>query len=182
MTAGRSAAHLPSLASDHRRSQALGESLVLCRRAGLEHQAGETLLGLAAVQGWRGDSVSAARLAGAAEATLSPPIVDEEARIWARVRAHFIDPCQLAVGHAIWQRATHEGASMPVLIPRQIARRYLRNGGTRVSPSIRGRRHHSDPGQACQHGAEERREDDDEPFQVRERASSELELLGELLA
>jgi hypothetical protein len=71
-------------------------------------------LGLAAVRARRGDALGAPSLAGAAEAALTPPIIDEQAEIRARLEAQFIEPCRQTLDHADWKRATEAGAAMPL--------------------------------------------------------------------
>jgi tetratricopeptide (TPR) repeat protein len=95
-------------------AQALAEALPLSRPAGLELIASETLLAMATVQARRGDGLGAVRLAAAAEASLTPPVVDDEAKVMARLRTQFIDPCEQALDRTTWQRATHDGATMPL--------------------------------------------------------------------
>jgi predicted ATPase/class 3 adenylate cyclase len=94
-------------------ASAFCDALAICRDAGAEDVVDETLLGLASVEASRGDFDRAARLAGGAIAHQTAERNVEEDTIWSQL-LETLNDAREHCGHATWDRAASEGATLTV--------------------------------------------------------------------
>jgi predicted ATPase/DNA-binding SARP family transcriptional activator len=92
-------------------TRALCDALAVCREAGCEKVADETLLGLAVVAARRAELGRAARLAGAAKAHGPTWLGHGELAIWSRLNDEITAPRE-TYGTESWDRASAEGAAL----------------------------------------------------------------------
>jgi tetratricopeptide (TPR) repeat protein len=89
------------------------DALAVCREAGSEDVADETLLGLAAVEASYGQWTRAARLMGAAKEHQARRMVDEQI-VWSRLIDDILCPARDRYGPERWDHAEREGTTLTV--------------------------------------------------------------------
>jgi predicted ATPase/DNA-binding SARP family transcriptional activator len=92
--------------------QDFSAALGVCRLAGAEQFADETLLGMAATASRQGDLDRAARLAGAAHSHESGGRSVDDETVWRRLHDEFLTPARERRGQEQWDSLERDGASL----------------------------------------------------------------------